>query len=96
MLIMVKMEKTIYTPESARLGLWLRRQRQDKGLTMRDVGHLIEKPHSYIGKIEAGQRRLDVVELIWYCRQLGLDPHDAINAVEGDSSLELFTGKHGS
>lgn len=82
------MEKSIYTPESARLGNWLRHQREAKGLTMRQVGNKIDKPHSYVGKIETGQRRLDVIELIWYCRKLDIDPHDAIRQIECNISIE--------
>lgn len=71
--------KTIYSPESEKLSHWLRSQRELKGLTMRQAGELLAKPHSFIGKIEAGQRRLDVVEYIWYCQRLGFDPHEGLN-----------------
>jgi transcriptional regulator with XRE-family HTH domain len=66
--------KSIYSPESQCLSKWLRQQREAKGLTMRQAAELIGKPHSFIGKIEVGQRRLDVVEFIWYCQKLGFDP----------------------
>ena len=65
--------KTIYSPESDRFGHWLRQQRETKGLTMREAGKLLSKPHSFIAKIETGQRRLDVIEYIWYCEKLGFD-----------------------
>lgn len=59
--------KTIYSPQSQRLSEWLRLQREARGLTMRQAAELINKPHSFIGKIEVGQRRLDIVEFVWYC-----------------------------
>lgn len=74
--------KTIYSPESKRLSKWLRLQREAKGLSMREAGEIIGKPHSFIGKIEVGQRRLDVVEFIWYCNKLGFDPIDGIMSVQ--------------
>lgn len=40
---------------------------------MREAGKLLGKPHSFIAKIETGQRRLDVVEYVWYCDKLGFD-----------------------
>jgi transcriptional regulator with XRE-family HTH domain len=64
--------KSIYSPESQCLSKWLRQQREAKGLTMRQAAELIGKPHSFIGKIEVGQRRLDVVEFIWYCQNTGI------------------------
>ncbi|QBZ83859.1 XRE family transcriptional regulator [Hydrogenovibrio crunogenus] len=53
---------------------------------MREAAHLLGKPHSFIGKIEVGQRRLDVIEFIWYCRSLGFDPIEGIR--------QLYTEKH--
>ncbi|WP_127471031.1 helix-turn-helix domain-containing protein [Thiomicrorhabdus aquaedulcis] len=73
--------KSIYTPESQCLSKWLRQQREAKGLTMRQAAELIDKPHSFIGKIEVGQRRLDVVEFIWYCQKLGFDPISGITYI---------------
>lgn len=86
------MDKTLYTPESLRLAAWLRQQRKAKGLTMRQLAEIISEPHSYIGKIEQGLRRLDVVELVWYCRSLGVDPKFAIDAINGGYKNIQFTG----
>lgn len=69
--------KTLYSPESEKLGVWLREQREARGLTMRQAGETLGKPHSFIAKTEGGHRRLDVIEYIWYCSKLDID------AVEG-------------
>ena len=53
---------------------------------MRQAGDLLGKPHSFVGKTEVGQRRLDVVEFVWYCRCLGFD------AVEGLNEIINFEG----
>lgn len=73
--------KTIYSPESKRLSDWLREQREASGLSMREAAQIIGKPHSFIGNIEVGQRRLDVVEFIWYCEKLGFDPLEGMNRI---------------
>lgn len=73
--------KTIYSPQSQRLSEWLRLQREARGLTMRQAAELINKPHSFIGKIEVGQRRLDIVEFVWYCELLGFDPVEGLNQI---------------
>lgn len=73
--------KTIYSPQSQRLSEWLRLQREARGLTMRQAAELINKPHSFIGEIEVGQRRLDIVEFVWYCELLGFDPVEGLNQI---------------
>jgi transcriptional regulator with XRE-family HTH domain len=50
--------KTIYSPESKKLGNWLRDQRIAKGLTLRQAGELLKKPHTFVAKTETGQRRV--------------------------------------
>jgi transcriptional regulator with XRE-family HTH domain len=73
--------KTIYSPESIRFCSWLRNQREAKGLTMREAGELLGKPHSFIAKIETGQRRLDVIEYVWYCDKLGFNTLAGLDSV---------------
>lgn len=34
--------------------------------------------HSFIGKVEQGERRLDVVEFVRYCEALKLSPDEGI------------------
>ncbi len=41
---------------------------------MRSLAQLIGKPHSYIQRVEDGERRLDVIEYVWYCNALNIDP----------------------
>lgn len=76
--------KTIYSPQSKKLGTWLRDQRMAKGLTMREAGELLGKPHTFVAKTETGQRRLDVIEFAWYCNTIGID------AVEGLKQILNF------
>lgn len=48
---------------------------------MRQAGELLGKPHSFVGKTEVGQCRLDVVEFVWYCECLGFDPIDGLKEI---------------
>jgi transcriptional regulator with XRE-family HTH domain len=73
--------KTLYSPDSLKISHWLRTQRELKGLTMRQAGELLSKPHSFVGKTEIGQRRLDVVEYVWYCRCLGFDALEGLREI---------------
>lgn len=61
---------------------WLREMRESQGLTMRDLGKRLGMPHSYVQKVELGERRLDVVEYVWYCKALGVRPQEGIDIVD--------------
>jgi len=41
----------------------LKRARIESGLTQIDVAQKLKRPQSYISKIEAGEQRIDVLEL---------------------------------
>lgn len=57
------MSKTIYTKEHKYLVESLRKARIEAGLSQVDVAKLLRKGQSYVSKIEAGQRRVDVVQI---------------------------------
>ena len=75
------MRKTIYSKEGRALSSWLGKQRKLAGLTQRDFAKVLGIHHSIVGKIEKGNRRIDVVELIHYCNALDVDPRDVINEI---------------
>ena len=50
--------------------------REKAGLTQRDLAARIKRPHSFVGRMEAGERRVDVVEFIEIARVLGADPKE--------------------
>ena len=70
------MEKAIYSSSGNILCNWLKDQRLNSGLTMVELGILLNVHHSIIGKIELGERRLDVIEWIQYCEALNADPSE--------------------
>lgn len=48
-------------------------QRKAVGMTQTDVAMKLGRPQSYIAKIEGGERRIDIVELIDVAQVIGLD-----------------------
>lgn len=55
---------TIYTKEYKNITQKLLNARKESGLKQVDVAKKLGKPQSYVSKIEKGERRLDVLELI--------------------------------
>ena len=68
------MIKSITSEKYQRLISWLKEMRQEQDLSMRDFAILIDEPHQFVGKIETGERRLDVYEYVQYCQALKVDP----------------------
>lgn len=64
------------------LRLILKNQRETLGLTQRQLAERMGVIYSLIGKIETGDRRLDVLEFIDYCKALELEPCDVIQALD--------------
>ena len=75
------MLKSLYSSQNIRLLAWLKKERTNQGLTMRALAAKLEVPHSFIGKVEQGERRLDVIEYIQYCQALKISPEAGIRAV---------------
>jgi transcriptional regulator with XRE-family HTH domain len=57
------MSKTIQSPEYKVLVNKLLKARKEAGLTQVHAARLLKKPQSYVSKSEAGEQRLDVLEL---------------------------------
>lgn len=55
--------------------------RKSAGLSQRELALRLRQPHSFIGKIESGERRVDVVEFIGIARGLGIDSMDLLRKV---------------
>ena len=62
--------------------LFFQELRKSKGFTLKQLAELLGADQSDISKIERGERRLDVVELIYICRVLGIPATEFIENVE--------------
>ncbi len=76
------MHKAITSDKYLSLISWLKEIRQQKDLSMRDLAAKIDQPHSFVGKIEAAERRLDIYEYVIYCRALGVNPKVGLKYLE--------------
>lgn len=70
--------RTIHSKEHMMLRELLKEHRKKLRLTQRELGEKICVHHTLIGKVETGDRRLDVIEFIDYCKGLEIDPCDIL------------------
>jgi len=62
------MSKTIYSKDHKFLTEQLKKARVEAGFDQKKAAKLLRKSQSYISKIEAGQRRIDVIQLKEFAR----------------------------
>jgi predicted transcriptional regulator len=65
-----------------RLCTLLRKWRRDQKLTQRALAARLTKPHSYVHKVEVGDRRIDPVEFVAWCKACRVDPRTAIARIQ--------------
>jgi transcriptional regulator with XRE-family HTH domain len=75
------MEKTIHSNAYQALRKWLVEMRHEKNLTQRELASLLGVQYSWIGKVELGERRLDIVEFVRLCKALEVDPHTGLELI---------------
>ncbi|WP_394988793.1 helix-turn-helix domain-containing protein [Cellvibrio sp.] len=66
------------------LRVWLKSHRVEAGLTVRTLAEKLEVPHSIVGKIEDGSRKMELFEFVEYCRAVGVDPRIGFNTLLND------------
>ena len=76
------MRKSIGTREHQRVARLLRGIRIEAGLTQAEVAKKLAATQSFVSKYEAGERRLDVIELRTICKALGVDLAEFVRRFE--------------
>jgi transcriptional regulator with XRE-family HTH domain len=76
---MKKFRQSIYDQEHVFLRDWLIQKRKAVNLTQRQLADKLNTVHSLVGKVEKGERRLDVIEFISYCEAMGVDSDEIVN-----------------
>ncbi|MCI0632220.1 MAG: helix-turn-helix domain-containing protein [Phycisphaerales bacterium] len=67
-----------------RLRALLRQWRIDAGLTQPELARKLRKRHhTFIQKTESGDRRVDPIEFVRWCKACGVDPRDGIGELDG-------------
>ena len=77
------MPRTISSARQKRLAELLVGYREAANLTQQDVAKTLGRHQPFISAIEAGQRRVDVVELLDLAEAIGFDPIDLLDSLQG-------------
>src|SRR5688572_8760885 len=67
-------DKTIYSRQGQCLCGTIAELRRQAGLTQRQLAAKLRREDNLIGRLELGERRLDVVEFYWLCKACGAGP----------------------
>ncbi len=63
------------------------RARKQAGLTQRDVAARLNKPPSFVGKVEKIERNLSVSEFVAWCEAINVEPHTILAGTRSNGSL---------
>lgn len=79
------MPRTLGSARHARLAELLIRHREEAGLTQAEVAKRLGRHQPFVSGIEAGQRRVDVVELLDLAEAIGIDPVELLHELRAVS-----------
>lgn len=72
---------SIYSDEYQLVIKTLRDARIAQGMTQESLARMLEKPQSFVAKVESGERRLDVVEFVRIAHLLEVDPREVVGRI---------------
>jgi transcriptional regulator with XRE-family HTH domain len=76
------MSKTLRSPRHEALRAFLVTKRKEAGLTQAEVAAKLRRYQSFVATVEAGQRRIDVVELLDLADAIGFDAGEALRKLK--------------
>ena len=60
----------------------LRNIRMEANMTQSELAEKLNKPQSFVSKYEAGERKLDIIEIYFICECLGIKIQDFVKRLE--------------
>lgn len=82
------MTKTLRSEGQVALVEALIQARKDAGLSQATLAERLRCHQSFVARIESGQRRIDVPELVILCRALRADPMDVLQVVAESTPVD--------
>ena len=77
------MPRSLFSAPYGELLCLLAKARRDAGLRQVDLAGRLGKPQSFVSKVERGERRIDVVELVVILRAIGADEMSFLRTAVG-------------
>ena len=87
------MKKTTYLRPYEKLRERLAELRDSSGCTQEELGRRLGKPQSYVSKAKSGERRLDLVEYVYWTKALGIEPTGLVAQLAEDIGRVLPAGR---
>jgi len=81
---------TVYFNAYREFQLALVELRVERGLTQAQLAELMDRPQSFVSKVESGDRRLDLIEYVLWTRALQVDPAPLIVTLANDLAQSRF------
>ncbi|MEM6852882.1 MAG: helix-turn-helix transcriptional regulator [Planctomycetota bacterium] len=75
--------KPQHSPTYIVLRMKLKELRTDAGLTQKSLGQRFGRPHTFVHKVESGDRRIDPVEFFYWCDFCGQSPTEIVKQIWG-------------
>jgi cytoskeletal protein RodZ len=72
---------SIYAKENQKLRQLLKNGRQELNLSIRELAKEMNIHHAIIGKVETGDRQLNILEFVNYCKFVNLNPHEVLKQI---------------
>lgn len=88
--------RAVYDPQYMEFIARLRTVRKSKNYSQANLAELLNKPPSYVSKVETCERRIDVVESARWCLALGVSLEDVLPSglkVSSSSTASIRSGK---
>ena len=73
---------SVHAPQHVWLRQLLTQRRLELGLSQRALAIRLGVIYSFVGKVETGDRRLDIFEFISYCTALELEPIEVLKQIQ--------------
>lgn len=75
------MQKSMHSSDYLALRTELRRLREEAGFSQRDLAQQLAVAHSWVAKVENGERRIDLVEFCWFASACKADPLNSLRRI---------------